>query len=86
MIWVELFFAAGLITIGGIFIDAIILGASSGPIKDVEGFEFVNPAWWYHNYKVNIFGAIVCALGFTVLNPFITLGYWFYKLCTVGRK
>ena len=50
-----------------------------------EGFEFVNPVWFYKNIKVNIFGAIFCTI---VLNIAIlpwALVYWLYKLCTVGR-
>lgn len=75
-----------ILTIGGVVIDAIIVASCNGPLKHTEGFEFVNPIWWYHNYPVNPFGAAMCSLGFTILCPVGAIGYWFYKLCTIGRR
>ena len=53
----------------------------------VDGFELVNP---YHVYKyhkrLNWFGAIIVSVFYTALCPVGTVCYWFYKLCTVGRK
>lgn len=51
-----------------------------------EGFEFCNPLWLYKNYSVNVFGAILLALVYNLLCPICTIGYWIYKLCTVGRR
>lgn len=66
---------------GGIF--ALIIAVNSY----ADGFELVNPYWVYqYNKSVNWFGATVLALGYTALCPIGALGYWFYKLCTVGRK
>jgi hypothetical protein len=49
-------------------------------------FEWINPIWIYRNYKVNFFGTImVCAL-YNLIFPIGSICYWFYKLCTVGRK
>jgi hypothetical protein len=52
-----------------------------------DGWELCNPceAYWYYR-KVNWFGAIVLSLVYTALCPIGALIYWFYKLCTVGRK
>ena len=51
-----------------------------------EGFEFVNPNWIYQNYKVNRFGSIFLGALYGSFCPIGTIIYWFYKLCTVGRK
>ena len=50
-------------------------------------FEYLNPLFLYdyHN-KLNWFGVICLTLLYNLLCPLITIGYWFYKLCTVGRK
>jgi hypothetical protein len=56
-------------------------------INKCHGCEFVNPCRVYRYCKsVNWFGAIVLALLFSVLLPVPAIGYWFYRLCTVGRK
>jgi hypothetical protein len=86
MLLLKIIFIVGLITIGGVIIDAIIVTSCYGPLGQAEGFEFVNPVWWYRNYPVNLFGAAMCALGFTILCPVMAICYWFYKLCTVGRR
>lgn len=67
--------------LGGI-IDSVIAVRSFA-----DGFELVNPYWVYqYNNSVNWFGAMILALGYSVLCPIIAICYWFYKLCTVGRK
>ena len=86
MLLLKIIFIIGLVTIGGLVIDAIILNSCHGPLGTTEGFEFVNPVWWYNNYSVNPFGATMCALGFTIICPVSAICYWFYKLCTVGRR
>lgn len=49
--------------------------------------EFCNPCVVYkYNKRVNWFGALVLSLLYSVLSPLGTTIYWFYKLCTVGRK
>lgn len=55
-------------------------------ITDSEGLEFVNPVWLYKKYKVNWFGAMALTIVITVFVFPYALAYWFYKLCTVGRK
>ena len=63
-----------------------IVEYSTGPFSDLKGLEFLNPMWWYRNYKVNVFGAIIVSLLFTVLCPVFAVGYWIYKLGTIGRR
>lgn len=55
--------------------------------KYTEGWELCNPYWAYKYHKgVNWFGAIMLSLLHTVLCPIGAFCYWFYKLCTVGRR
>ena len=55
--------------------------------KYCYGLELCNPYWAYKYYKnVNWFGACVVSLAFTALRPPLAIIYWFYKLCTIGRK
>lgn len=48
--------------------------------------EILNPFKLYKEYKVNIFGLILLTLFINLLCPLYTIGFWFYKLCTIGRK
>ena len=53
----------------------------------VDGWELCNPYWSYKYHKrVNIFGTMMLTLLYTALCPFAAFCYWFYKLCTVGRR
>lgn len=55
--------------------------------KLTDGWELCNPYWTYrYHKKVNWFGAIMLSLLFTILCPVGAICYWFYKLCTVGRR
>lgn len=58
----------------------------TGAVGQSEGLEFINPLFIYKHNKVNWFGALVIALFYSMLCPIATLFYWFYKICTVGRK
>ena len=50
------------------------------------GFQWVNPIVIYDNVPVNWFGCIVLTiLAHIAAGPWVVF-YWFYKLCTVGRK
>ena len=69
----------------------IILGigcacAERGPLYMADGLEFMNPTFVYKYARVNCFGAIVLSLFYSALFPMGAVGYWGYKLCTVGRK
>lgn len=62
------------------------LGFGVGLCFRCDCFQFVNPKWIYQNYKVNKFGAIFLSIVFNLICPIGTVIYWFYKLCTVGRR
>ena len=49
-------------------------------------WDIMNPYRVRQNANVNWFGATVISLLCTILSPFWALCYWFYFLCTVGRK
>ena len=46
----------------------------------------LNPIIIYKENNVNIFGCIMLTIGGHLLCPLIAPFYWFYKLCTVGRR
>lgn len=48
--------------------------------------DMIAPWGVYKHMDVNWFGAIVLTLVFNLLCPIISIGWWFYWLCTVGRK
>lgn len=78
--WILLWHVLGLICFILSFVKIKWAGA-------VESMAVVNPIVVHkYNKRVNWFGAIVLALVFTALCPLGAAGYWFYKLCTVGRK
>ena len=68
---------------GGLILGTI---AACTPLGNVHGLPCFNPIWLYRNYKLNWVGAFLCALGLNLCCPIATIGYWFYKLCTVGRR
>ena len=71
----------------GIFIVAMCHMTNFGGVfNKTEGFEYVNPIHIYKYNHVNWFGAIVVATIYSFICPLGTIGYWCYKLCTVGRK
>lgn len=74
--------------IGGFIlaITSALTHGSNGAIGQAMGWEFVNPCFVYKHNEVNWFGAALVALFYNMLCPLGALGYWFYKLSTVGRK
>ena len=53
----------------------------------LEGFQWINPLYIYQTVQVNWFGCIVLTiLAHLAAGPIVSIIYWFYKLCTVGRK
>ena len=48
--------------------------------------DSLNPIAIYREYEVNVFGCIVLTILGHLIIPWIALFYWFYKLCTVGRR
>lgn len=71
--------------IGGVLLMSL-QSADVRPVCISNGFEFVNPVYIYSTTKVNVFGAVVVSLLLGACFPICTLLYWFYKLCTFGRK
>ena len=52
-----------------------------------DGFQWINPRYIYQTVQVNWFGCIILTiLAHLAAGPIISIIYWFYKLCTVGRK
>ena len=50
-------------------------------------FEYLNPLFLYdYHSNLNWFGTICLILFYNLICPLITIAYWFYKLCTVGRR
>lgn len=74
--------------LGGLLgiIPMICHAGPKGAIAQSEGLEFVNPIFVYRHNRVNWFGAIMVAFAYSLVCPIATFLYWFYKLCTVGRK
>ena len=70
------------------FVTWLMLGACFDVqvIANSFGIEFVNPMVIYKWTRVNWFGAFFLAALYGVMCPICAIGYWFYKLCTVGRK
>lgn len=63
------------------FISLIALGNG-----DEVGLQWINPIIIYNHVPVNWFGCLVLTIAAHVAaGPWVVL-YWFYKLCTVGRK
>lgn len=50
------------------------------------GLCFCNPKWIYNHTKTNWFGTTFLAILANMAFGPSALCYWFYKLCTVGRK
>lgn len=55
-------------------------------VSGTIGLCFCNPRWIYNNIKTNWFGTVCLTVLANVAFGPVALGYWFYKLCTVGRK
>ena len=64
---------------------AIFLGIG-GIFNRFDDLSFMNPIKIYRAYRVNYFGAAVLCVIYNLLCPICSIGYWFYKLCTFGRK
>lgn len=68
-------------SVGGL----IILGIG-GTCDKFDDFSFMNPIKIYKTYRVNYFGAALICIIYNLLCPIGSIGYWFYKICTIGRK
>ena len=68
-------------SVGGVLILCIC-----GVLTKFNDFSYVNPIKIYKTYRVNYFGAALICIIYNLLCPIGSIGYWFYKLCTFGRK
>ena len=55
-------------------------------LNKFNDFSFMNPIKIYRTYRVNYFGAALICIIYNLLCPIGSIGYWFYKICTFGRK
>lgn len=55
-------------------------------ISGAIGLCFCNPKWIYRHTKTNWFGTTLLTILVNVIFGPAALCYWFYKLCTVGRR
>ena len=51
-----------------------------------EYFSLVNPKVIYRKLPVNWFGVTLLTIIFNVCFVIVSVPYWIYKICTVGRK
>ena len=77
-----------LITIGiaGWIFTMFLCAAMLDEIWIIKGFNFLRPDIIYHNTKLNYFGVGVTCLALNLFCLPLAFCYWFYKLCTIGRK
>lgn len=73
-----------------IFAYVLIFGLAAGAISlslpyDI-GLAFFNPRVLHKYWQVNWFGAYFLGILFSALLAPLSIWYWLYKLCTVGRK
>lgn len=70
-----------------IFINIAFLFILLGMMADgVDiNFSFVNPIVIYNSIRVNWVGAALLAIVSNIALPIISIPYWIYKICTVGR-
>lgn len=66
-------------------IGFFILGFSARIGYCIE-IERLNIVYIYKDRRVNWFGTFMLALVFNLICPAASIGYWFVKLCTIGRK
>lgn len=57
-----------------------------GVLDKFDDFSFLNPIKIYKTYHVNYFGAALICIVYNFMCPIGSIGYWFYKICTFGRK
>lgn len=62
----------------------MLVGEGNNELDSIE--NFINPINVYKLNKVNVFGCILLTILGNIMFPYYAIYYWFYKLCTVGRK
>lgn len=48
--------------------------------------QYLNPVYVYRHHKVNHVGCFMLSLAYYLYLIWFVLPYWFYILCTVGRR
>lgn len=76
----------GMWSVAGLIIIFVLGACNVSLIECADGWEFVNPKIIYQRIQVNWFGAVMLSLFFNLLCPIGAVCYWFYKLCTIGRR
>ena len=90
-LWLILIFVFLGWSVGGLLILGIAQSIAqdeypTGALAHADGFQFFNPEHIYKHNRLNVFGTIMLTIFYNLLSPGVALCYWFYKLCTVGRK
>lgn len=83
MTFLSIFRFLGIWSVFGIIILAFLFAETR---IDMGTLDWLSPKWIYRNYNVNWFGTFCLTVFFNLLCPILSIGFWFYKLCTVGRK
>ena len=55
-------------------------------ISNCPNCDFFMPTYIYKHCRVNYFGTLMLCLFVNSICPAWSFVFWFYKLCTVGRK
>lgn len=81
-------FSTVLIVIGMITVSELILFVSylEDNTVNIKESNILNPIHNYKRWKMNWFGVIFFTALINIVFPIYSICYWFYKLCTVGRK
>lgn len=69
----------------GVFV-LVMLSLRVDFIGNCDNSDFFMPTYIYKHCRVNYFGTLMLCLFVNALCPVWSFGFWFYKLCTVGRK
>lgn len=90
-LWLILIFVFVGWSVGGLVILGIAQNTAQdeypkGALACANGFEFFNPEHIYEHNRLNVFGTVMLTIFYNLLSPGAALCYWFYKLCTVGRR
>ena len=84
MIIIAIIFSIVLYHFYGLGVCAILFNTTK-LVSKATGIEIVNPLWIKNNSRrLNWFGAVLVSICFTLLIPLPAVGYWIYKICTVG--
>jgi hypothetical protein len=66
-------------------IVTIICALLAASLPNGYGISFFNPNVLYEQYRVNWFGAYFMGIIISIICLPVSIFYWIYKICTVGR-